>query len=397
MEKNPTIVTIDGLSKRFVINKDKSLRTRIVGRNAGHKHRQDFWALRDVSLDIAAGSTIGLVGHNGSGKSTLLKLVGGILEPTEGEVFRRGRLAALLELGAGFHADLTGRENVYLNAAILGLTRKETRRHFDEMIAFSGIEDFVDTQVKFYSSGMYVRLAFAVAVHVDPDLLLIDEVLAVGDEPYQRKCMAKLSQFQNEGRTIVVVSHSAEQVAALCHRVAVLDSGRLVHDGAPADSLRVLREQYVSRGRATAEKGDATLQGVALPSLRGVDAEVTGRAGEADLTVRVGVAVLESALPWRLEVSIDTPAGVRLFTVDTSAFDVPLPESIGEHQISFHFGQVALGGGSYLVNAGVGGAVGAIRDHKPGAASFDIPEHGSGHGLVRMSPRVSIDSSRRGV
>ncbi|WP_324274286.1 ABC transporter ATP-binding protein [Blastococcus brunescens] len=178
------------------------------------------------------------MGSNGSGKSTLLKVIGSIIQPTTGRVLRRGRLAALLELGAGFHPELTGRENVYLNAAILGMTRVETDRHFDAIVDFSGIESFIDTQVKFYSSGMYVRLAFAVAVHVDPDLLLVDEVLAVGDEPFQRKCMDQIRSFQEEGRTIVLVSHSADQVGDLCDRAVLLRDGRMEFDGAPARPSR---------------------------------------------------------------------------------------------------------------------------------------------------------------
>ncbi|MBN9621141.1 MAG: ABC transporter ATP-binding protein, partial [Actinobacteria bacterium] len=187
-----TVVRVENASKRFVIRKEKSLKERVVNAGRSRRHKDDFWALRDVSFEIASGSTVGLIGANGSGKSTLLKLIGGIIQPTTGTVTRRGRLAALIELGAGFHPDLTGRENIFLNCAILGLSREQTRTHFDSIVAFSGIESFIDTQVKFYSSGMYVRLAFAVAVHVDPDVLLVDEVLAVGDEPFQRKCMDRI-------------------------------------------------------------------------------------------------------------------------------------------------------------------------------------------------------------
>ena len=188
----PEIVRIDHVSKRFTLRKDKSLKERIVTLGAlGRRHREDFWALRDVSLSIRAGSTVGLIGHNGSGKSTLLKVIGGIIDPSSGDVSRRGRIAALLELGAGFHPDLTGRENVYLNASILGLSRHETDERLDAILDFASIGEFIDTQVKFYSSGMYVRLAFAVAINTDPDLLLVDEVLAVGDEAFQRKCLDK--------------------------------------------------------------------------------------------------------------------------------------------------------------------------------------------------------------
>ena len=394
MAKPPTIVKVDQVSKRFVINRDKSLRTRVVGRNEGRRRQEEFWALTDVSLDVAAGSTVGLVGHNGSGKSTLLKCMGGILEPTSGTVYRRGRLAALLELGAGFHTDLTGRENVFLNAAILGLSRKETARHFDEMVAFSGVEDFIDTQVKFYSSGMYVRLAFAVAVHVDPDLLLVDEVLAVGDEPYQRKCMDKLAQFQRDGRTIVVVSHSAEQIRTLCHRVAVLDSGRLVHDGEPNGSLAVLRDQYATRARNSHRDDDVPVAGQSLPVIQLVESRVTERVGGPSVAVHVRVRIAQPVEAWALELSIDTPMGVRLFTVDSSATDVSLPTSAGEHEISIDFGQPALGAGTYLVNVGVGRPGGLSYVRALGASTFDIPQKGSERGLLRLYPEVTVEPGR---
>ncbi len=244
--ENPTVVRVRDVSKRFVIRKDKSIKERIVNFARSNRHKDDFWALRDVSVDIQSGSTVALVGANGSGKSTLLKTLGGILQPTTGIVERRGRLAALLELGAGFPPDLTGRENVYLNAAILGLSRKQTDNYFDSIVDFSEIGEFIDTQVKFYSSGMYVRLAFAIAVHVDPDLLLVDEVLAVGDEPFQRKCMDKIAEFQAEGRTIVLVTHSAKQVLDLCDRAIVLSHGRLIFDGDAPSGIDALRRSFDS-------------------------------------------------------------------------------------------------------------------------------------------------------
>ncbi|TFD09618.1 ABC transporter ATP-binding protein [Cryobacterium sp. TMT1-2-2] len=242
----PDVIHINDVSKRFVIRKDKSLKERIVNFRRSNMHKDDFWALRDVSISITAGTTIGLLGANGSGKSTLLKVIGGIIEPSSGFVERRGRLAALLELGAGFHPDLTGRENVYLNASILGLSKQETDEYFQSIVDFSEISEFIDTQVKFYSSGMYVRLAFAIAVHVDPDILLVDEVLAVGDEPFQQKCMAKIREFQSEGRTIVFVSHAASQIAELCDRVVVLSHGNIIFDGETEPGIAALRESFGS-------------------------------------------------------------------------------------------------------------------------------------------------------
>ena len=240
----PVVVRVSNVSKRFIIRKDKSLKERLVNFGRSKRFKEDFWALKDVDLEITAGTTIGLVGANGSGKSTLLKAIGGIIQPSSGFVERRGRLAALLELGAGFHPDLTGRDNVYLNASILGLSRKQTDKYFDSIVDFSEIGDFIDTQVKFYSSGMYVRLAFAIAVHVDPDILLVDEVLAVGDEPFQKKCMAKIREFQKEGRTIVLVSHSAQQIEDLCDRVVVLSHGNVLFDGPAEPGIRALRASF---------------------------------------------------------------------------------------------------------------------------------------------------------
>ena len=239
----PEIVRVEDVSKTFTLRKDNSLKERVVtlGRR-GRTHKEEFVALRDVSLSIKAGTTIGLIGSNGSGKSTLLKVIGGIIDPSAGRVMRRGRLAALLELGAGFHPDLSGRDNVYLNASILGLSKAETDAGFESIVEFSEIGDFIDTQVKFYSSGMYVRLAFAVAVHTDPDLLLVDEVLAVGDEAFQRKCMDKIRQFQLEGRTIVLVSHSASQVTEICDEGVVLSHGAVAFQGSAVDAIAVHRE-----------------------------------------------------------------------------------------------------------------------------------------------------------
>jgi ABC-type polysaccharide/polyol phosphate transport system ATPase subunit len=240
----PVVVRINDLSKRFVVRKDKSLKERLVNSSQSNRHKDDFWALRDVDVEIPAGQTVGLIGANGSGKSTLLKAIGGIIQPTQGTVERRGRLAALLELGAGFHPDLSGRENVFLNASILGLSVKQTEGFLDSILDFSEIGDFIDTQVKFYSSGMYVRLAFAIAVHVDPDILLVDEVLAVGDEPFQRKCMDKIAEFQSEGRTIVLVSHSFDHILDLCDRTIVMSKGRVLFDGESHEGVRILRDNF---------------------------------------------------------------------------------------------------------------------------------------------------------
>jgi len=237
---NAAAIEVADVSKRFRIYRDKptSLKQRVL---SSRSRAEDFWALRDVALDVGQGSTFGLIGHNGSGKTTLLKCVAGILRPTSGTIRQRGRLAALLELGAGFHPELTGRENVYLNASFLGLSRKQTDAAFDDIVAFAELEQFIDTEVKFYSSGMLVRLGFAVAVHVEPDVLLIDEVLAVGDEAFQAKCLNRVREFQREGRTIVLVTHALDTVTEICDRAAMLHHGELHAIGMPAEVVREMR------------------------------------------------------------------------------------------------------------------------------------------------------------
>ena len=198
---------------------------------------KEIWALRNIDLDIRDGEVLGIIGRNGSGKSTMLKILSKITAPTEGRALIKGRVASLLEVGTGFHAELTGRENVYMNAAILGMTKEEIDRKFDEIVDFSGVEKFIDTPVKRYSSGMMVRLAFAVAAHIEPEILIIDEVLAVGDAAFQKKCLGKVSDVAKEGRTILFVSHQAAAVENLCTRGVVLDSGRIVFDGTQTEAL----------------------------------------------------------------------------------------------------------------------------------------------------------------
>ena len=216
-----------------------SIKERLV-RRPGQRTIQ-FRALNDVSVEIPLGTTVGLIGPNGSGKSTLLKVLAGILRPSTGTVRTHGRIASLLELGAGFNSELTGRENVYLNASLLGLSRRETDRLFSSILEFSELEEFIDNPVKHYSSGMYVRLGFSVAVHVDPDILLVDEVLAVGDEAFSRKCLDKIAEFQHEGRTILFVSHALDLVQKLCDRTLVLEHGTMVFDGNPEFGVGRLR------------------------------------------------------------------------------------------------------------------------------------------------------------
>src|ERR1022692_4830884 len=240
-----TVIEVSNISKQFKIHHErhKSLKERLLHPKSGTTEL--FSALVDIDFTISDNETVGIVGQNGSGKSTLLKCICGVLQPTTGEIRLRGSLAALLELGAGFQHELSGRDNVYLYGAILGFSRKMVDAIFDDIVDFSELEQFIDTQVKFYSSGMYVRLAFAVAVNVNPDILVVDEVLAVGDERFQAKCLDRIRRFQEEGRSILLVTHQADQVRAVCDRALVLNSGHLIADGPVQESLRIFREHLL--------------------------------------------------------------------------------------------------------------------------------------------------------
>ena len=236
-----TAVATRGLWKNFRLYHERNqfLKAAILrGRRARY---EEFWALKDVSFEVPTGTTFGVIGHNGSGKSTLLKTLTGILVPDQGSVKTVGRVSALLELGAGFHPELSGRENVFLNGAILGLKRKEIEKRFDDIVEFAGLEQFIDSPVKNYSSGMFVRLGFAVAANVDPDVLLIDEVLSVGDENFARKSAEKIDQFRRDGRTIVFVSHGLDSVEQLCETVAWLDHGEIQMIGPAAEVISAYR------------------------------------------------------------------------------------------------------------------------------------------------------------
>jgi len=220
-----------------------ALARRLVGRAPPPDELRagDFWALKDVSFEVKPGQALGIIGPNGAGKSTVLKVLTRILRPNRGSCAVRGRIGALIEVAAGFHPDLTGRENVYLNGAILGMSEAEIDAKFDEIVAFSEIEKFIDTEVKFYSSGMFLRLAFSVAVHTEPDIFLIDEILAVGDEPFQRKCLARIAELRAQGHTLVIVSHDLDMVQRVCDRGVVLRQGVMVHDGPIEAAVSFLR------------------------------------------------------------------------------------------------------------------------------------------------------------
>jgi ABC-type polysaccharide/polyol phosphate transport system ATPase subunit len=389
----PLAVSVEAVSKSFRISADpvNSLKERVLRlRRRGHV---EFEALHDISCEIREGETVGILGHNGSGKSTLLKCIAGILTPTSGQVRVRGRLASLLELGAGFHPELSGRENVYINAAFYGMPRKEIDRRFDDIVAFAELQQFIDEPVKHYSSGMYVRLGFAVAVNLDPDVLLVDEVLAVGDELFQAKCLGRIKQFQDEGRTIVFVTHDAATARQVCDRAIVLDHGQLVLDGLPGDAIRIFREHL-----------HGTLADVPDIAHRLADAGIIGHVEvhHAHLATRPHVLpgepidIVVDVDPEQpiddpvLRVEIGDRAGNRLFAVDSDALGQPLAAITGPQQLRIAFKGVWLLDGEYPVSLRLASrATGTVIDWREAVATFQVVNEGRAEGTVAFDVTIS--------
>ncbi len=402
-----SVVEVVDVSKRFRLYHAKydSLKERVI--HFGRIPFDDFWALHDIDLEIAQGETLGLLGANGSGKSTLLKCIAGILQPTSGHIRTVGRLAALLELGAGFHPELTGRENVFLNASILGLSKREIARRFDDIVAFAELEAFIDNQVKYYSSGMYVRLGFAVAVNMEPDILLVDEVLAVGDESFQRKCLDRVRQFQRDGRTIVFVTHGADLVRQICDRAAVLDHGHMVGLGLPGEAVRVYREHLLP-GEAYAEEPAEGEEPAAGPR-RDARLRITSVAIEhpgtgsrpyllsgEPLEVRVSFEALERVDDVSFGIAIYDAAGKHLYGTNTRILDVPAgPVGPGAGEVRFSFDRIPFLDGTYLVTLGVTtGDEGTVYDWREQQDSFEVMNLGRTVGLVELPVRVEVSRGR---
>ncbi|MFL5767544.1 MAG: ABC transporter ATP-binding protein [Actinomycetota bacterium] len=352
MSSSLTSVEIRDVSKKFRLYKEKpsSLKARLISSRA---RAEDFWALRDVSFDIEPGQSVGLIGPNGSGKTTLLKMIAGILRPTSGSVVTRGRIAALLELGAGFHPELTGRENVYLNAAFLGLSRKETDAVYDDIVDFAELPDFMDNQVKFYSSGMLVRLGFAVAVHVDPAILLVDEVLAVGDEAFQHKCLDRVRRFQRDGRTIIFVTHAVDLVRQICDRAVMLDHGSIHSEGAPDHVVRDFRLVMLQH-----DLDYATDEGTKEVEI--VSAELVGADGTSASVIHPGeeltiVVDLRASAPVEdavLSFALHDQDNRFVFGSNSDEHGVDLHGIEGKRRVRFHLRSVPVSG-KYWVTLGV--------------------------------------------
>jgi ABC-2 type transport system ATP-binding protein len=334
-------VVVDEVSKRFRMYKERNQSLKAALLRGGRARFDEYWALRDVSFEIEEGSTFALIGENGSGKSTLLKCIARILNPDKGTIRTEGSLAALLELGSGFHPELSGRENVFLNGSILGMGKRDLERKFDEIVHFAGIEPFIDQPVKNYSSGMYMRLGFSVAINVDPDILLVDEVLAVGDAAFQDKCMEKFAEFRRAGKTVVIVSHAMGSMRTLCDQAAWLDHGRLVEVGR-ADYIV---DRYVDKGHQDASTAAPDAETAAadarwgsgearLTSVRLLDAD--GRPATTFRTGEPATVRLEYNAPTRIErpvfgLAMENLDGVYVWAHNTrdAGLDVPSIEGRG--------------------------------------------------------------------
>ena len=357
MERAPVIVA-RGVSKRFLTHSSRAtqLKERLVKGRGGAS--EEFWALRDVDVVVGEGETVGLIGPNGAGKSTLLKVLAGILRPTSGEVEVQGRIASLLELGAGFNGELTGRENVYLNAALLGLPRKEVDALFPSILEFSEQGPRIDDPVKHYSSGEYVKLAFSIAVHVDPDVLLVDEVLAVGDEAFARKCLAKIAEFQADGKTILFVTHALDLVSELCTRGIVVDHGQVQYDGDPAFAVGTLRkilgtDRPVGTADVPPQTGGVVVRAAHASAAPGGPAAGRFRAGDA-LHVHVECEVLpgDEVYPGEVGVVVMGAGDIPVFSMRTPK-GAGLPAVPGRYAVDFAVEAVPPLNGAFVLGVQV--------------------------------------------
>lgn len=354
-------IEVEALSKRYFLGEDyggvRNLRETLAGslRRGRRSHRAEVWSLRDVTFDVPEGAALGVIGRNGAGKSTLLKVLTRITEPTSGVARTRGRVGSLLEVGTGFHPELTGRENVFLNGAILGMGRQAIKRTFDEIVDFAGVERFLDTPVKRYSSGMYLRLAFAVAAHLDADILLVDEVLAVGDAEFQRKCLGRMASVEREGRTVVFVSHNLDAIVRLCPMCLWLDEGALVAVGPATDVV----DTYLSAGVRPLDRqtfDDTPDQPVSLRSVG-----VVNPAGECTsvlrrdqpFTIEVTFVVRTPVPDLNIAVSVQSLRGLRVLDEALSDHPPAALDCPGEYVARLTFPPV-LNTGDYVVGVWLG-------------------------------------------
>lgn len=392
-------LSVDELVKTFRVHSEKASSLKQLIATGGRNRYEVFTALKGVSFDVPTGSAVGIIGHNGSGKSTLLKCMAQILTPNSGSVTVNKRMAALLELGAGFHPELSGRDNVFLNASILGMARKEIEDRFDEIVAFSGLEEFIDSPVKTYSSGMYVRLAFAVAINVDPELLLIDEILAVGDVTFQQKCMEKFVQFREDGRTLVLVTHDTGSVRHFCDRAIWLDHGQIKADGPPADVIDEYNEAMLG-GEESPEgggirRGDGPIRVTRAEILVGGKPVDRLRTGD-DVTFRLHYESERAVHTPVFAIRIASLAG-PIVTSPSSRDGNAVPRALGgSGTVDISVRDIPLLPGPYVLHTEITKFGRAhVFDHLQNAASFDVMAGTSAEtdGLITLQPSWKLDGN----
>jgi lipopolysaccharide transport system ATP-binding protein len=397
-----TVISVENLSKRYIIGHQKqerytSLRDVLTDGTKRFTHKlihpfatqeidskhEEFWALKDVSFDIQQGDRVGVIGRNGAGKSTLLKILSRITEPTSGRVSINGRVASLLEVGTGFHPELSGRENIFLNGAILGMSKKEIKSKFDEIVAFAEVEKFLDTPVKRYSSGMYVRLAFAVAAHLEPEILIVDEVLAVGDAQFQTKCMGKMESVGREGRTVLFVSHNMDAVGKLCNKGILLDQGRVATQGGIDNVIKNYLEssdakEYSIDTCERTRKGGIEIQDVWLSDDKGNLVETIFSNSVVHINLRIKFDI--DSLNRKIDIGfgVDTLDGRRLFTTLASWINAEIIPSTSNVVVKCKLQELPLVQNKYLLSAA---AIhpGHAWDYAFHCASFEVLNKPSDH------------------
>ncbi len=362
-------IVVDRVSRTFRVypKAQRTLKDLFVAR--GRLGAREVKALRDVSVTVEPGEAVGLVGRNGSGKSTLLRLVSGIIKPTAGRVEAGGRVASLLELGAGFHPDFTGRENVYLNGSIHGLSRSRVREAMDEIVSFAELEQFIDLPVRTYSSGMYMRLGFSVAAHIQSDILLLDEVFAVGDEQFQRKCFGKVAEFKNRGGTIVFVSHDAQAVERLCDRAVLLRQGEVAFDGRTQDAIAEYRRLLAADSNP--EELESGLREWGTGEARIVSADLLDAAGDErsqfaagePLTVRVVVSAEAGVDPPMIGLELRDDGGLVLASASRATSELGWNGAAGERELRFHVGRLPLADGRFHLRVALTDPVSGLPLH----------------------------------
>ncbi len=394
----PGEISVEGVSRRFHVHARETRTLKDLFVQRGRSEAEDVWALHDVSVEVARGEAVGLIGRNGSGKTTLLRIVAGIIKPTTGRVRAEGRIGSLLELGAGFHPDFTGRENVFLNGAIYGLRRADIRQRFDEIVAFAELEHAIDRPVRTYSSGMTVRLGFAIAAFLDADVLLLDEVFAVGDESFQRKCFGRIARFKQEGGTIVFVSHDASAVERLCERSVLLDAGTVAFDGHTREAIaryrRTLADETdpAERGAGLREwgSGEATIASAALVGHEGAE-RLQFLSGEP-FALRVAIAAGDGVPPPRLQLELRDDAGTLVAGQAVDLGELGWAASNGERGIRFEVGSLPLADGRFHLRLGLTDESGEHLYHQlDDALAFVVYPGGDERGFVRFAGSWALE------